>query len=113
MLGYQGLVTIRPNRGAVVTTAGTEDVLEVYALRPYFGDLAIRHLVSAGPVDTKVVRELARTARKVDTSATRASRARTVNADPAFQTATAGSSAASRAAARTPGPTGTCAAISS
>lgn len=100
VLGYQGLVTIRPNRGAVVTTATTDDVLEVYALRSYFGDLAIRHLVASGPVEATVLRGLKRLAEKVSAPRTRSSRTRQVDADLAFQSALVEASGLRRVTAR-------------
>lgn len=43
ILGGEGLVTLRRNRGAIVTSPTFEDVLEVYILRLGLGLLAINH----------------------------------------------------------------------
>lgn len=43
LLGAQGLVTLRRNRGAIVTSPTFEDVLEVYILRLGLGRLALNH----------------------------------------------------------------------
>ena len=43
ILGAEGLVTLRRNRGAIVTSPTFEDVLEVYILRLGLGMLALHH----------------------------------------------------------------------
>ena len=67
LLAHDGLVTIIPNRGAVVPTPTSSDVLEVYAMRSALGSLALRKLMLE---DTELPvraleRELARLARAV------------------------------------------------
>jgi DNA-binding GntR family transcriptional regulator len=44
-LDSEGLVTIRPNRGAVVTTLDPEDVLELFQMRSVLEGLAVRRAV--------------------------------------------------------------------
>ena len=44
-LAREGLVTIHPNRGAVVSAVHAEDVVEVYALRATLGAMALRNLM--------------------------------------------------------------------
>ncbi|MBU3748636.1 MAG: GntR family transcriptional regulator, partial [Burkholderiaceae bacterium] len=43
LLGAEGLVVLRRNRGAVITSPTFEDVLEVYILRLSLGLLALNH----------------------------------------------------------------------
>ena len=57
-LAYEGLVTVRPNRGAVVSSINAEDVLEVYVLRAVLGSVAIRQLIGAGLVTGSVMSKL-------------------------------------------------------
>src|SRR5829696_9051732 len=61
LLERDGLVTLVPNRGAIVPELRAVDVLEVYALRASLGTLALQKLMleSATPVAT-LERELAR-----------------------------------------------------
>lgn len=44
-LGREGMVEIRPNRGAVVAGLSAADILEVYEMRAALGSLALRHLL--------------------------------------------------------------------
>lgn len=48
ILSRDGLVTLRPNRGAVVAELSASEVLEVYEIRRSLGSLALRHLVANG-----------------------------------------------------------------
>src|ERR1700759_191680 len=67
LLAHDGLVTIIPNRGAIVPTTPAADVLDVYAMRSSLGSLALRKLMleaSELPV-AALERELARTERAV------------------------------------------------
>lgn len=52
LLEHDGLLTIIPNRGAVVPEPTAEDVLEVYAMRAAIGSLALHKLMldGRGPV---------------------------------------------------------------
>lgn len=97
LLGYEGLVTLRPNRGAVVSAATVDDVLEVYALRADVGALAIRFLVDAGLVTDAVTDQLRRLAARALRSANQKTLVRT---DLAFQTALVETSGLPRATAR-------------
>lgn len=45
LLAHDGLVTIIPNRGAIVPTPTAADVLEVYAMRSALGSLALHKLM--------------------------------------------------------------------
>lgn len=62
LLAHDGLVTIIPNRGAIVPTPTAADVLEVYAMRSALGSLALHKLMLEGselPV-TALEKELGR-----------------------------------------------------
>ncbi len=52
LLAAEGLLTILPNRGAVVPEVHADDVLEVYALRASIGSLALHKLMLGGDGDT-------------------------------------------------------------
>src|ERR1700759_5282881 len=85
LLAHDGLVTIIPNRGAVVPTPTAADVLEVYAMRSSLGSLALRKLMLEGselPV-AALERELARIERAV----ARDRAAQAADADLAYQSA--------------------------
>jgi DNA-binding GntR family transcriptional regulator len=85
LLAHDGLVTIIPNRGAVVPTPTSADVLEVYAMRSALGSLALHKLMlddAELPV-TALEKELARLQRAV--ARNRSSQA--ADADLAYQSA--------------------------
>jgi DNA-binding GntR family transcriptional regulator len=67
LLEHDGLVTVIPNRGAVIPRATSADVLEVYAMRASLGSLALHKLIldDAGPPVTPLARELARLQRAI------------------------------------------------
>ena len=46
LLATEGLVVLRRNRGAVVSSPTFEDILEVYVLRKGLGSLALQHAIS-------------------------------------------------------------------
>jgi DNA-binding GntR family transcriptional regulator len=46
LLASEGLVVLRRNRGAVVSSPTFEDILEVYVLRKGLGSLALQHAIS-------------------------------------------------------------------
>lgn len=52
LLAREGFVELRPNRGAVVTEIDATSILEVYEIRSVLGQLALRHLLVAGPGPT-------------------------------------------------------------
>lgn len=85
LLGHDGLLTIVPNRGAVVPEPTSADVLEVYAMRAALGSLALHKLMLGGePVQLGTLqRHLERFERAVD--AGRAQRA--ADADLGYQCA--------------------------
>lgn len=83
LLEHDGLLTIVPNRGAIVPTPTAADVLEVYALRASLGSLALHKLMLAGaelPVGA-LERELVRFER----AATRGRAPQAADADLAYQ----------------------------
>jgi DNA-binding GntR family transcriptional regulator len=85
LLAHDGLVMIIPNRGAIVPTPTSADVLEVYAMRSSLGSLALRKLMleeTELPV-AALERELARFERAV----ARGKSARAADADLAYQSA--------------------------
>jgi DNA-binding GntR family transcriptional regulator len=85
-LSREGLVELRANRGAIVTSITSEDIIEVYAVRSTLGSLALRVLLSAGPPAPEVLRRFEKLAAKTRTAARR-SQAAMVEADLAFQRA--------------------------
>jgi DNA-binding GntR family transcriptional regulator len=85
LLAHDGLVTIIPNRGAVVPTPTSADVLEVYAMRSALGSLAL-HKLMLGDNDLSVSaleKELSRFERAVR----RNSASQAADADLAYQSA--------------------------
>jgi len=85
LLAHDGLVTIIPNRGAIVPTPTSADVLEVYAMRSALGSLALRKLMLGDtelPVSA-LERELARLQRAV----ARNKAPQAADADLAYQSA--------------------------
>ena len=85
LLAHDGLVTIIPNRGAIVPTPTSADVLEVYAMRSALGSLALRKLMLGDTElpEMALERELARFERAV--ARNRAPQA--ADADLAYQSA--------------------------
>lgn len=98
-LSYEGLVTLRPNRGAVVASISAEDVLEVYAMRAALGSMALRHLIGAGRSGQTVDRLRALAARAKTTS-NRTRQERLVKCDLAFQAAIVDASGLRRVASK-------------
>ncbi len=85
LLAHDGLVTIIPNRGAIVPTPTPADVLEVYAMRSALGSLALRKLMlgDSGLPVSALERELARLQRAV----ARNKAPQAADADLAYQSA--------------------------
>jgi GntR family transcriptional regulator, trigonelline degradation regulator len=96
-LGQEGLVVIRPNRGAIVRSVAAEDVIEVYALRAVLGSLALRHLLGSGRMTEALFGELEAAAEQARFAADQAA---LVEADLAFQSLIAEWSGLPRVAAR-------------
>ncbi len=82
-----GLVTVRPNRGAVVRTLSADDVMEVYVLRSALGVVAIRQLLGAGLVTPEVAAHLSNLERRARLKSTRKRQVLVVESDLAFQSA--------------------------
>ena len=99
-LSYEGLVTLRPNRGAVVSSLTAEDVLEVYVLRAVLGSVAIRQLIGAGLVTDEVIGKLRALAKEARKRSNRISQPRLVECDLAFQSAIIESCGLPRVASR-------------
>lgn len=78
------LVTLRPNRGAVVRSLSGDDVLEVYILRVALGVLAIRQLIGAGLVPA-AADNLVRLERAGRSRKNRRSQSRMIDCDLAYQ----------------------------
>ena len=97
-LAREGLVTIRPNRGAVVSPVSAEDVLEVYALRAMLGTLALRNLLGTNRATPEFLTRLESIAARAE--AARDEQSSLVAADLAFQAAIADSCGLSRVARR-------------
>ncbi len=85
-LSREGLVELRPNRGAVVPSISTDNVVEVYAIRNALGPLVLQVLLSDGPAAPETVARLEKLAASARTAAKR-SQAAMVEADLAFQRA--------------------------
>lgn len=98
-LSYEGLVTLRPNRGAVVSSVSADDVLEVYAMRASLGSLALRHLIGShrGP---ETAARLAPLAAEAKLPATRTRQSRVVRCDLALQATIVDASGLPRVAAK-------------
>jgi DNA-binding GntR family transcriptional regulator len=85
LLAHDGLVTIIPNRGAVVPTPTSSDVLEVYAMRSALGSLALRKLMLE---DTELpVRALERELARLERAVARSKAPQAAEADLAYQSA--------------------------
>lgn len=84
-LDSQGLVTLRPNRGAVVRSLSVEDVLEVYVLRAALGVVAIRQLIGAGLVTDEVATRLRSLEERARKKSNRSRQSLVVECDLAFQ----------------------------
>jgi DNA-binding GntR family transcriptional regulator len=85
LLAHDGLLTVIPNRGAIVPRPTSADVLEVYAMRATLGSLALQKLMLGGaelPVAT-LEKELTRFERAVE----RHKAPQAADADLAFQSA--------------------------
>jgi DNA-binding GntR family transcriptional regulator len=85
VLHSQGLVTVRPNRGALVRALGADDVLEVYVLRAALGVAAIRQLVGAQLISSDVADDLRKLLEHARKRSSRSRQAETVESDLAFQ----------------------------
>jgi DNA-binding GntR family transcriptional regulator len=85
LLAHDGLVTIIPNRGAVVPTPTSSDVLEVYAMRSALGSLALRKLMIE---DTQLpVRALEHELARLERAVARDKASQAAEADLAYQSA--------------------------
>lgn len=99
-LSYEGLVTLRPKRSAVVRSLTADDILEVYVLRSVLGSVAIRQLIGAGLVTDDVVGNLHTLAERAKKKSNRTRQAQLVECDLAFQSAVIESCGLPRVAAR-------------
>jgi DNA-binding GntR family transcriptional regulator len=97
-LSREGLVTIRPRRGAIVNAVTAADVLEVYALRASLGMLALQNLLGANRVTPAFLDHLEKLALRA--RAGRRHQRLIVAADLAFQSAIVDASDLPRVAAR-------------
>lgn len=87
LLEADGLVQIRPNRGAYVPEVQSLDVLEVYALRSSLGSLALHKVMMDR--DPEVLAELKRALGRLETAVARRREGQAAEADLAFQQAIA------------------------
>jgi len=89
LLAHDGLVTIVPNRGAVVPTPTPADVLEVYAMRSALGSLALHKLMLSDRVsDTELpVMALEKELTRFERAVERRRAAQAADADLAYQSA--------------------------
>ena len=58
VLSREHLVTVRPNRGAVVSTVTEDDVREVYALKDALCEIALERLIPGNRVTPELVEDL-------------------------------------------------------
>jgi DNA-binding GntR family transcriptional regulator len=80
-----GLITLRPNRGAVVNALSAEDVLEVYLIRNALGIIAIRALIGSARVTEDTARLLTGLEQRARRKTTRSQQPLMVESDLAFQ----------------------------
>jgi DNA-binding GntR family transcriptional regulator len=85
-LSREGLVELRPNRGATVTRITPDNVVEVYAIRNALGSLVLRVLLIDGPPAPETLARLESLAARARAAAKR-SQAAMIEADLAFQRA--------------------------
>jgi DNA-binding GntR family transcriptional regulator len=85
LLHDEGLVTVVPNRGAIIPEVRAADVVEVYALRATLGSLALRKLMLDG--DPAAIAGLVGPLRRVERAVPRRNERQAVEGDLAFQTA--------------------------
>jgi len=96
LLAHDGLVTIIPNRVAVVPTPTSSDVLEVYAMRSALGSLALRKLMLE---HTELpVRALERELARLERAVARDKAPQAAEADLAYQSAIVAGAGLSRVA---------------
>lgn len=86
-LSYEGLVTLRPSRSAIVTSVHAGEVLEVYAMRRALGSIAIRHLVCTDMVTPSLMSRLHTFADRSKTKSARTNQRLLVKHDLGLQTA--------------------------
>ena len=70
-LATEGLLTLRPNRGAVVTELAPDDIMELFEMRAALEGLAVRKAVTRLDADTEdslfvILRRLSRATNSVD-----------------------------------------------
>ena len=100
LLAREGLVALRQNRGAVVTSVTVEDVLEVYALRAALGSLALRQLVAGRRATPQVCQRLKLLATRAKSKSARNDQHVLLERELAFQEAIVEESGLRRVAAR-------------
>lgn len=83
-LESEGLITVRPYRGAVVRSLAGSDVIEVYVLRKSLGEVAIRKVIADNLVSS-VAKDLIALEKIANSPATRKSQSKMIDADLAFQ----------------------------
>lgn len=99
-LGREGLVEMRPNRGAVVAGVDASDILEVYEIRAALGSLALRHLLLGDrEASASELARLLAWAEQAMAAAAAGDQASLVKHDLAFQAEIVGISGLPRAAA--------------
>lgn len=87
MLGTEGLIELRRNRGAVVRVPTMDDVLEVYAMRQALGAVAIGHAAHLAAADGISLMSARRLLDRMRRPRTRGDALAMVEADLAFQAA--------------------------
>lgn len=86
LLAADGVVVLRKNRGAVVSSPTMDDVVEVYALRLALGGIAIAAVAEARAVGEREAASLSRLVDKLRDAKVQADADRMIDADLAFQT---------------------------
>lgn len=87
LLAADGVVVLRKNRGAVVSSPTMDDVVEVYALRLALGGIAIAAVSEARAVGEREAASLSRLVDRLRDAKVQADADRMIDADLAFQTA--------------------------
>ncbi|CAN7735754.1 GntR family transcriptional regulator [Phyllobacterium sp. LjRoot231] len=88
LLAREGLVEVRPNRGAIVADLEASNILEVYAIRSALGGIALRHLLqSRKSLQQTDLKRLERLAKNAIQFAKLTDQEKTIANDLEFQTA--------------------------
>jgi DNA-binding GntR family transcriptional regulator len=85
ILAAEGIVELRKNRGAIVSSPALDDVFEVYAMRMSLGAIAIAHAIHSQAMTDSALAKLERALERMQDPRVQADASRMVDADLAFQ----------------------------